>query len=129
MAPPARLNPGGRRVVLYNNKQHLPDASADQERLLAAWQHVVDRAQAAAPRFLLRTGDLLCLDNYRVAHGREPYDGEERLLHRLWTWSDAAFGVPDPDAADAAGAARDRELAVAASSPAPPDAASSRRPT
>lgn len=106
-APPARRIPGGRRTVLYNDKQHLADPTADQLRLLAAWRERAEEAQDAAPRFLLRPGDLLCLDNYRVAHGREPYEGNDRLLHRLWTWSDAAFGVPDPDAVDVEGAAKD----------------------
>ncbi len=108
--PVARRSAGGRRVVLCNDKQRLDDATPDQERLLAGWRRVVDEAERAAPRFMLRAGDLLCMDNYRVAHGREAYAGGERLLHRVWTWTDAAFGVPDPDAADREGAARDRAL-------------------
>jgi alpha-ketoglutarate-dependent taurine dioxygenase len=107
-APAARRLTGGRRTVLCNDKQHLTGATADQDRLLGAWHQLAVAAAAAAPRFMLRSGDLLCLDNYRVAHGRDPYDGDGRLLHRVWTWSDAAAGVPDPDAADAEGAARDR---------------------
>jgi hypothetical protein len=106
-APVARLVGGGRRTVLYNDKQHLTDPTPAQERLLAAWRYRAEQAQDAAPRFLLRSGDLLCLDNYRVAHGRDRYEDGDRLLHRLWTWSDAASGVPDPHAADAEGAARD----------------------
>jgi hypothetical protein len=47
-----------------------------------------------APRFLLHPGDLLCVDNYRVFHGREPYTGYDRILHKLWAWSDMAFGLP-----------------------------------
>lgn len=107
-APVARRLAGGRRTVLCNDKQHLTGATPDQDRLLAAWQRLAVEAADAAPRFMLRSGDLLCLDNYRVAHGRDAYEGDERLLHRVWTWSDAAAGVPDPDAADAEGAARDR---------------------
>jgi hypothetical protein len=113
-APAARRLAGGRRTVLYNNKQHLNGATPDQDRLMAAWRERAERAQASAPRFLLHRGDVLCLDNYRVAHGREPYDDAGRLLHRLWTWTDAAAGVPDPDAADAEGEARDRGEPVSA---------------
>ena len=111
-APAARRLPGGRRTVLYNNKQHLNGATPDQDRLMAAWRERAEQAQAGAPRFLLRRGDMLCLDNYRVAHGREPYADADRLLYRLWTWTDAAAGVPDPDAADVEGAARDRARAA-----------------
>jgi alpha-ketoglutarate-dependent taurine dioxygenase len=106
-APVARVSSGGRRSVICNDKQKITDATADQERLLGDWKRVVAQAEETAPRFLLRRGDLLCLDNYRVAHGRDPYEGDERLLHRVWTWTEAAFGVPDPDATDVAGAARD----------------------
>jgi hypothetical protein len=113
-APAGRRLPGGRRTVLFNGKQHLNRATPDQDRLMAEWRDRAGQAQARAPRFLLRRGDVLCLDNYRVAHGREPYDDPARLLHRLWTWTDAAFGVPDPDAADAEGEARDRGEAAAA---------------
>jgi gamma-butyrobetaine dioxygenase len=106
-APVARRDAGGRRMAICNDKQRLDGATAGQELLLGAWRRAVDEAESAAPRFLLRTGDLLCLDNYRVAHGRDAYDGDDRLLHRVWTWSDAATGVPDPDAADVEGAVRD----------------------
>ena len=106
-APVARVSVGGRRSVICNDKQHISDATADQERLLGEWKRLIAQAEEAAPRFLLGRSDLLCLDNYRVAHGRDPYEGEERLLHRVWTWTEAAFGVPDPDATDVAGAERD----------------------
>jgi hypothetical protein len=57
-----------------------------------------NRAGRAAPRFLLHPGELLCLDNYRVFHGREPYAGSDRILHKLWAWTDMAFGLPYPRA-------------------------------
>ena len=47
-----------------------------------------------APRFRLQPGDLIFIDNYRVFHGREPYDGTDRLLHKLWAWTDESFGLP-----------------------------------
>ena len=106
-APVARVSAGGRRSVICNDKQNISGATADQARLLGAWRELVAQAELEAPRFLLGRGDLLCLDNYRVAHGRDAYEGDERLLHRVWSWTEAAFGVPDPDATDLAGASRD----------------------
>ena len=61
-----------------------------------------------APRFLLHPGDLLCLDNYRVFHGRETYSGFDRLLHKLWAWSEWSFGIPDRDGP----AGRDRQITI-----------------
>lgn len=106
-APVARTSAGGRRSVICNDKQTISDPTPAQARLLGEWKQRVAQAEQEAPRFLLGRGGLLCLDNYRVAHGRDPYEGDARLLHRVWTWTEAAFGVPDPDATDVAGAAQD----------------------
>lgn len=92
----------GRITVRYHDHQRLPDdapANSEMQRLLDRWFAITNEA-AAAPRFRLQAGDFLCLDNYRVFHGREPYSGGHRLLHRIWSWSDLAFAVPDVNAAD-----------------------------
>lgn len=97
--PTARRTPGGRVSVLCHDDQRPVDDAApdeDVETMLARWRAVTEAAVDAAPRFLLRPGDLLCLDNYRVFHCREAYAGRDRLLHRIWSWTDAAFAVPDP---------------------------------
>jgi Taurine catabolism dioxygenase TauD, TfdA family len=64
---------------------------------LAAWARLTEQAARLAPRFVLHPGELLCLDNYRVFHGREPYTGSDRIWHQLWAWTDMAFGLPYPD--------------------------------
>lgn len=69
---------------------------ADDRRHLAAWAWLTEEAARTAPRFVLQPGDLLCLDNYRVFHGGGPYTGSDRILHKLWAWSDMAFGLPRP---------------------------------
>lgn len=97
-APVASWGPGGRRTARRHWHQRLlEDRSADpaQAALLAQWADHCREAARVAPRFLLKPGDFLCIDNYRVFHGREPYDGEGRVLHRVWAWSDMAFGIPE----------------------------------
>jgi Taurine catabolism dioxygenase TauD, TfdA family len=63
---------------------------------LAAWARLTEEAARTAPQFPLHPGDLLCLVNYRVFHGREPHTGYDRILHKLWAWSNMAFGLPCP---------------------------------
>ena len=47
----------------------------------------------AAPRFTLEPGEALCIDNYRMLHGRGPFTGE-RMLWRIWAWTPGSNGVP-----------------------------------
>jgi Taurine catabolism dioxygenase TauD, TfdA family len=61
---------------------------------IGRWHETVAQAAAAAPRFLLGPGDLLCVDNYRAFHLRDPYTGRSRLLLRVWAWTDRALGLP-----------------------------------
>ena len=68
-----------------------PDA-AEQAELIAWWKANVDRASASAPRFKLAPGDAVCMDNFRMMHGREPYTDPNRLLYRVWVWTTA--GLP-----------------------------------
>lgn len=35
------------------------------------------------------------IDNYRAAHGREPYGDLGRALWQVWVWSNASLAVPD----------------------------------
>jgi alpha-ketoglutarate-dependent taurine dioxygenase len=88
---------GGRFTVRRHPHQRLLDnipRRPDDRQHLAAWTRFAEEAARTAPRFRLQPGDLLCLDNYRVFHGREPYTGYHRILHKLWAWSDMAFGLP-----------------------------------
>ena len=64
------------------------------EALLARWTERVLAQHAGARRFLLREGDVAIIDNYRVLHGREPYEGD-RLMWRVWVWTDTGNGVPE----------------------------------
>jgi len=100
--PIAGRTPGGRIVIRAHNHQRLADDGSHNpgdQRLLERWQALLAAAAEAAPRFRLHAGDFLCLDNYRVFHGRESYHGNDRLLHRIWSWTEAAYGLPDPSIA------------------------------
>jgi len=95
--PVASRTCGGRLTVRRHGHQRIVDDDPprpDDRSHLAAWARLAEEAARTAPRFLLQPGDLLCLDNYRVFHGREPYTGYDRVLHKLWAWSDMAFGLP-----------------------------------
>lgn len=94
-APVSSWTRGGRRTARRHwHQQLLTDSDPAQARLLQLWAEHCREAARVAPRFLLKPGDFLCLDNYRVFHGREPYHGLGRVLHRVWAWTDMAFGVP-----------------------------------
>jgi alpha-ketoglutarate-dependent taurine dioxygenase len=98
--PVASRTCGGRLTVRRHPYQRLLDevgSGPGDRQHLAAWAQVTEQAARAAPRFVLHPGDLLCLDNYRVFHGREPSAGSDRILHILWAWTDMAFGLPYPD--------------------------------
>ncbi|MGH4000877.1 MAG: TauD/TfdA family dioxygenase, partial [Pseudonocardiaceae bacterium] len=91
---------GGRLTVRRHRHQRLLDdapSRADDRHHLATWAWLTEEATRTAPRFQLQPGDLLCLDNYRVFHGREPHIGHQQIMHKLWAWSDMAFGLPRPD--------------------------------
>jgi gamma-butyrobetaine dioxygenase len=68
------------------------DAAATQAAL-DRWAAAVAEQDASVQRFTLRAGDLVVIDNYRVLHGREPFEGE-RVMWRVWVWTDEGHGVP-----------------------------------
>lgn len=94
----ARRTPGGRVAVAYVPSSLLPslDDEGRQDRateLATHWHELVVAVGLHAPRFSLRRGEVLLIDNYRVYHGREPYRGQ-RAVHRAWFWTDAVFAYP-----------------------------------
>ena len=48
-----------------------------------------------ASRFHLESGQALLVDNYRMFHGREGYADPQRMMWRVWGWSDDTLGVPE----------------------------------
>lgn len=66
---------------------------ATTQAALDRWARAVAEQDASVRRFTLEAGDLCVIDNYRVMHGREPFEGE-RAMWRVWVWTDEGNGVP-----------------------------------
>ena len=70
----------------------------DEERHAAfveRWLQAVDEARLHGARFHLEAGEMACVDNYRVLHGRAPYVDPDRRLISIWGWSTNAVMVPE----------------------------------
>jgi hypothetical protein len=87
-----------------------PDPATTAARI-ERWMQLTWAITPLLPRFSLQPGDALCVDNYRVLHGRDPYEGE-RFMWRIWAWTTDGNGVPDGELhSDSRYAALDTELA------------------
>jgi alpha-ketoglutarate-dependent taurine dioxygenase len=86
------------RMTTYRSRSMRPiegaPNAAEQADLIAWWRANIDRVSASAPRFKLTPGDAVCMDNFRMMHGREPYADPNRLLYRVWVWTTAGLPVP-----------------------------------
>jgi gamma-butyrobetaine dioxygenase len=97
------MSPKGRRMLLMANYQiqRPNEESADPARdkeMIEKWRANVWEATRQIPRFKLVAGEAYIIDNYRFFHGREAYSDQERLMWRLWIWTDeCGFGLPSGD--------------------------------
>ncbi len=93
--------PSGRQMLRRTADQHPAPDSADPDadaEMIRRWKAAVDAAADAvtpAERPKLSAGEAVVVDNYRMLHGREPYVDLERLMWRVWIWTDTCVGVPD----------------------------------
>jgi gamma-butyrobetaine dioxygenase len=78
-----------------------PDMAAapgpDEQRnaiQVATWMKAVAEARSAGAQFRLQAGDLLCIDNYRMLHGRNGYVQPTRSVTSIWAWTSSALRVP-----------------------------------
>jgi alpha-ketoglutarate-dependent taurine dioxygenase len=100
LAPVIGNNGHGRRMSRWTPVQR-PDASLPPEERaahaawLARWGAMTHAASLRAPRFVLQPGETICLDNYRMLHGRTGFDDTERTLWRIWAWTSEALAVPE----------------------------------
>jgi hypothetical protein len=96
-APIARITAGGRAQVRSHPYQ-LPVVGPDEEAHLPfveKWGRAVAEARNTGPRFRLEAGQMVCIDNYRMLHGREAYQDEGRLVVSIWGWTHEAVAIPD----------------------------------
>lgn len=97
LAPVIGRAPSGRRMLRLFPFQRPAAGSTDPEgdaEMLATWRRTILDAGAATPRFKLAPGDAVIIDNYRMMHGREPYEDLGRLMWRVWIWTTSSYGVP-----------------------------------
>jgi hypothetical protein len=99
-APIARCLPDSGRVQVRHHPfqapvpGQAPDADAAQQALIERWSRAVTAARDSGPMFHAAAGDLICVDNYRLTHGRDGYRDPERVMLSIWGWSSAAIAVP-----------------------------------
>lgn len=60
--------------------------------MLRRWEDTIDTAAALAPRFAVRAGDVVVIDNYRMMHGGGTCGAGDRRWSRVWAWSTSADG-------------------------------------
>lgn len=100
LAPVVGDNGAGRRMTRWTPVQRPDVALAAEEAArhaawLARWGALAHEASLQAPRFVLQPGETICLDNYRMLHGRSGFDDTERTLWRIWAWTTEALAVPE----------------------------------
>ncbi len=100
LAPVVLDNGRGRRMSRWTPIQRPNATLAESERarqaaLLERWTTMTYRASVRAPKFTLQPGEALCLDNYRMLHGRTGFDDTERTLWRIWAWTNEVLRVPE----------------------------------
>ncbi len=96
VSPIARVLPGGRlQVRAHPSQTALPGDTGLGQRVVARWLESVSIARASGARFRVAPGEMICIDNYRMFHGRDGYVDPARTLHSIWAWTNSAVAVPE----------------------------------
>lgn len=96
--PIARRLPGGRVCIRCHPCQAPAPGDPQAERtgqLIKRWAALVAEARDAGPMFRVDAGEMICVDNYRVTHGRDGYRDPARRMLSIWGWSAGAIAVPE----------------------------------
>lgn len=96
-APIARLVPGG-RVQVRSHLYQAPVIGANEAaewEMVRKWGEAVAYARANGPRFRAQAGELICIDNYRMLHGRDGFADPERKMVSIWAWTTDAVAIPE----------------------------------
>ena len=97
LSPICMDNGSGRTMVRRTLEQRPAENSTDKEKdqkMIDLWRASVDRASDLAPPFKLLPGQVVVVDNYRLMHGRKPYENLNRMLWRVWVWTENCLAVP-----------------------------------
>lgn len=97
LQPLVRLTPRGRFQGRYHPYLSAADGpTRERDRtFVRRWEHAVLSARDHGPMFRLEAGDLLCIDNYRMLHGRDSHNDPRRRLCAIWGWSTDAVSLPE----------------------------------
>ncbi|OLT20398.1 hypothetical protein BJF78_09925 [Pseudonocardia sp. CNS-139] len=95
-SPIVRTTPAGRPQVRHHPylAPVMGPGEATEWPFVEHWKAAVTQARDTGARFLLKAGEMACVDNYRVFHGRHGYADPARVLYSIWGWSGAAVAVP-----------------------------------
>jgi hypothetical protein len=98
--PIARRLPSGRVQVRHHPFQapapgQAPDLEAAQAALIGQWSAAVTAARDHGPMFRASAGEMICVDNYRLLHGRDAFSDPARFMLSIWGWSADAIAVPE----------------------------------
>ncbi len=95
--PIARVVPGGRvQVRSHPDQVTSPDHDGPHERaMLSRWFDAVSTARHRGGHFRAEAGEMLCIDNYRMLHGRNAVVSAERRMVSIWGWTSDAVAIPD----------------------------------
>jgi hypothetical protein len=95
--PIARVVPGGRVQVRAHPDQvtSLDHDGAHEKAMLAKWFDAVNTARRRGGHIRLEAGEMLCVDNYRMLHGRNGVVSSDRRMVSIWGWSSDAVAIPE----------------------------------
>lgn len=97
-SPIVQYNASGRKLLRRNFSQRpLPTSQRPEkdQAMIDTWVNAVDAAGNVVPRFKVESGQALIIDNYRMLHAREGYEDLNRMMWRVWVWTNEALGVPE----------------------------------
>lgn len=66
----------------------------EDAEMIARWSDTVLHVRDTGPMFRAGAGDMICVDNYRLLHGRDGYTDPARELYSIWGWTTDAVAVP-----------------------------------
>ena len=99
ISPIVQHTAAGRKMVRKTLDQRAAPHSTDPDRdnmMVKIWCDAAEQAVATAPKFKLEPGQAVVVDNYRMLHGRLAYTDLDRLMWRVWIWTQRSkSGAPD----------------------------------
>ncbi len=82
---------------LWTPMKDTPDSKSEAiKAALLQVNQAIEAEEDVTPRFALKKGEALIVDNFRMLHAREAFHGSEnkRRMWRVWSWTNAAFALP-----------------------------------